>query len=109
MQQLGDQSVGHARVDHSAEVDDPLRQQVRVDVHDPLATHTVRDDVGDGVRTHERAPVSKPSPSLWVRTGTTWLRSLTTWSMKPYSRACSVVNHRSCSESAKIRSIDWPV
>ena len=39
--QLRDQRVGDARVDGGAEVDDPLGEQVRVDVHDPVAARVL--------------------------------------------------------------------
>src|SRR4029079_17877628 len=106
VQQLGDERVGHARVDPGAEVDDALGEQVRVDVHDPLAARVLGDDVRDGVRAHAASPFS---PRRCFRPGMTWPNESTMPSMKPYSRACAAVYQWSCRESSKIRDTGWPV
>src|SRR5690606_12295451 len=92
VQQLRDQRVGHPRIDRRAQIDDAFGQQMRVDVHDPLAARLAGDHIGNGVARHE-------IPIFW-RCGTTWPNESTMWSMKPYSLAWAAVNQRSCSESS---------
>ena len=52
VQQLRDERVRDARVDRGAEVDDALGEQVRVDVHDAIASRMLRHDVRDRVAAH---------------------------------------------------------
>jgi ATP-dependent Clp protease protease subunit len=56
VQQLRDQRVRDTRVDRCAEIDDPLGEQVRVDVHDAFAARMLRDDIRDRVTAHDCAP-----------------------------------------------------
>src|SRR4029077_12763095 len=88
VQQLGDQRVGHAGIDRGAEVDDALGEQVRVDVHDPLAPRVLSDDVRDRIRAHAASPFS---PMRCLLAGMTWLNESTIPSMKPKSRASAAV------------------
>src|SRR5690606_15266204 len=110
MQQLRHQGVRDARVDAGAEIDDPLAEQMRVDVHDPLAARVLRDDVRNGVGAHREAPsTARPMPMLRCTRGAISSKELTTASMNPYSSASRAVYQRSCSESSKTRSTLWPV
>src|SRR6185437_9140415 len=106
VQQLGGERVGDARVDGRAQVEDPLGQQVRVDVHDPVAARVLGDDVGDGVGAHCADPAFSPKGRL--RDGITWPNDSAMASMNPYSRASPAVYQWSWRESWKIRSIGWP-
>src|SRR5215218_4891516 len=99
VEKLRDQRVRDTRVDRRTEVDDALAEQVRVDVHDAFAARMLSDDIRDGVGAHQAA----------FRWGITWSKDSTTWSMKPYSRACSAVYQWSCSESSCTVSNGWPV
>lgn len=65
--QLRDERVGDAGIDGGAEVDDPLGEQVRVDVHDPLAARVLGDDVGDRVGAHRLLPMSPPRKPVGTR------------------------------------------
>src|SRR5690606_3592760 len=105
VQELRDDRVGDARVDARPEVDDTLREQVRVDIHDPVAAGVRRDDGRYRVRAH----ASTPRPAGRRRRGAMSAKSSTIASMNPYSSASCAVYQRSCSESSKMRSVDWPV
>src|SRR5690606_8836416 len=105
VQQLGDERVRDARVDPGAEVDDALGEQVRVDVHDPVAARVRRDDVRDGVPAHAGAP----NPTGVRRSGRSWSNESTIPSTNPYSFASAAVNQWSCRESSKTRSTGCPV
>src|SRR5690606_37647266 len=99
--------VGDAGVDRRAEVDDPLGQQLGVDVEDPLPARALGDDVGDGVTAHDGFA---PRPTGCLRVG--GMRSAkpgATWSTNPYARASSAVYQWSWSESSKTFSRGWPV
>ncbi len=105
VEELGDDRVRDPVVDRDAEVDDPIAEQMRVDVDDPLAPTRAVDDVGNRVLAHDRTPTllspnGRPVPIGAKRSD----EESTMRSMRPYLRAASAENHRSRRESAKIRS-----
>src|SRR6185437_12832611 len=114
--ELRGQRVGDARVNRRAEDDDPLGQQVRVDVHDSLAARVIGDDIGDRVAAHAAPPLLLVavltvgrSPNGRFVVGMSCANVAAMASMNPYSRASGAVYQWSCLESSKIRSAGWPV
>src|SRR6202020_817589 len=67
-------------------------------------------DAPAGVLDERRQYVARLGRELRVHSASPLMYSarVMMWSTNPYSRASGAVNHRSRSESASMRSIDWP-
>lgn len=61
VEELGDDGVRDPVVDGHTQVDDPIAQQMRIDVDDLLRVPRPVDDVRDRVLAHDRTPAVTPS------------------------------------------------
>src|SRR5690554_2657245 len=110
VQQLGDEGVRNPGVDSCSEVDNPLRQQVRVDIRHPITARMLREDTGDRVAAHRSLPSAATLNPVATRSrGLRSSNDSTMASTNPYSRASSAVYQWSCRESSKTRSTGCPV